>query len=268
MVRFIVWAIVVALPASGFAQDKEKKQEVPEKAKKAIGAVEEYLGKVGGRGGMVEWKADAGLAQTFPEYSIVVARFRLFPIARELPEGMGAANIFAVDKDNKLERIKDAKALEKFFKTHQAASKTGKEARSALAAWLSLSQEFHQDGMFKFEVLEKDFGVDEDGAKHTLRGRALVTQGGNGELSATAVFENGKLASVKESAAIRPGPRPICQATLLLDANPLVRRIAEQDLLIMGLAARDYLMEQRGQAGAELRAAIDQVWERIQKNGW
>src|SRR6184192_2360441 len=68
--------------------------------------------------------------------------------------------------------------------------------------------------------------------------------------------------------AIRPGPRPICQATKLLDPDPLVRRICEQDLLIMGLSARDYLMEQRARATPELRAALDRLWEKIQKNGW
>jgi hypothetical protein len=36
----------------------------------------------------------------------------------------------------------------------------------------------------------------------------------------------------------------------------------------MGLAAREYLDEQRAQAGPELRRAIDRLWQRIQKNGW
>jgi hypothetical protein len=44
--------------------------------------------------------------------------------------------------------------------------------------------------------------------------------------------------------------------------------MAEADLLFMGLAARDYLMEQRAQASPELRQAIDRLWERIVKNGW
>ena len=39
-----------------------------------------------------------------------------------------------------------------------------------------------------------------------------------------------------------------------------VRRMAEQDLRIMGRAARYYLDEQRAQAAPELRRAIDRVW--------
>jgi len=39
--------------------------------------------------------------------------------------------------------------------------------------------------------------------------------------------------------------------------------MAEQDLLIMGPAAHDYMMEQRAKATPELQAAIDRMWERI-----
>jgi hypothetical protein len=44
--------------------------------------------------------------------------------------------------------------------------------------------------------------------------------------------------------------------------------MAEQDLLFMGLAARDYLMEQRERASPELRASIDRLWRLIQDGGW
>src|SRR5205085_5449764 len=112
------------------------------------------------------------------------------------------------------------------------------DAKTMLAAWLTLSQEFHQDGLFRFEVLEKEF----DANPTKAAGRAMVTQGGNGELKAELTFDkDGKLAKATEDAKIRPGPRPICQATKLLDADPIVRRMAEQDLLIMGLAARPYM---------------------------
>jgi hypothetical protein len=36
----------------------------------------------------------------------------------------------------------------------------------------------------------------------------------------------------------------------------------------MGLAAREYLRERRALADPELRAAIDQLWKRIEKEGW
>ena len=70
-------------------------------------------------------------------------------------------------------------------------------------------------------------------------------------------------AQVNEEAKIRPGPRPICQATKLLDADQIVRRMAEQDLLYMGRAAHEYLMQQRAQAAPDLQQAIDRLWQRI-----
>jgi hypothetical protein len=90
-------------------------------------------------------------------------------------------------------------------------------------------------------------------------------EGGNGELNVTLEFEKGQLAKANETAKIREGPRPICQATKLLDADPIVRRMAENDLLYLGDLVKDYLDEQRAQATPELRQAIDRLWQRIQQ---
>ena len=110
--------------------------------------------------------------------------------------------------------------------------------------------------------------ADEKGVRTAL-GSSSVTQGGKGELTATLTFDaDGRLTRVSEDSAIKPGVRPICQATKLLDADPLVRRMAEQDLLVMGRACKEYLDEQHAQASPELRQAIDRVWKRIVEEGW
>ena len=57
--------------------------------------------------------------------------------------------------------------------------------------------------------------------------------------------------------------RPICQSTKLLDSDPIVRKMAEQDLLIMGKAAKPYLDEQRAKVSPPLRDAIDKIWQQI-----
>ncbi len=244
-------------------------QKYPPDVQNALDIVRKKVDEMGARGqGDLTFVADKAVRKNFANHHFVVIRFRQFPVARQIPEGMQASNIFAVAKDGKAEHLKDVKTLEKFFRTQYPVVKTEADAKSALAAWLTLSPEYRQDGMFKFEVLEKDFGSD---TKDNLvvRGRALVSQGGNGELTAELTFDKeGRLAKAVEREAIRPGPRPICQATLLLDANPLVRRIAEQDLVIMGLSARGYLDEQRANASPELRREIDRVWQAIQRNGW
>jgi hypothetical protein len=54
----------------------------------------------------------------------------------------------------------------------------------------------------------------------------------------------------------------------LLDPDPLVGRMAEQDILVMGKSAKAYLDEQRAKAKSELKAAIDHIWKRIVDEGW
>jgi hypothetical protein len=246
----------------------QEKKENPPEVQKAIDAVRKFIDEKGAKGGgEILVKSEDAVKKSLPDYIIVNARFRQFPVARILPEGMRASNLFAV-KDGKVEHLKDVKGLEKFLQAHQSAVKSAKDAETLLAGWLTLTQEFHQDGFFKFEVLQKEFAV-EGKDEPKVSGRLMVMSGGNGSLSADLwIDKNGRLAKVEEKSAIRPGPRPICQATKLLDADPIVRRIAEQDLLIMGMAARDYIMEQRDRATPNLREAIDRVWGQIQKNGW
>jgi hypothetical protein len=90
-------------------------------------------------------------------------------------------------------------------------------------------------------------------------------KGGNGDINVELTFDaDGKLTKATEKADIKPGPRPVCHATKLLDPDPVVRAIVEQDLLIMGRAAKPYLDEQRAKAAPELQEAIDRIWQRIQ----
>jgi hypothetical protein len=249
---------------------QEKKAELTGKEKKAAEAVADLLAKINGGGAGITIKNEEAVRKQFPDHVIVNARYRLFPVAQRLPENMSASNLFAVDKDGKVEHLKDAKELEKFFHKNLSAV-TDKGLERAVSAWLGLSQEFIQDGFYKFEApgTEPFESTGSGDGKHlTVSTRIVVMAGGNGEIKATLTFKVGKLAKVEEVAKIRPGPRPICQATKLLDPDPLVRRICEQDLLIMGLSAREYLMEQRDRATPELLIEIDRLWRQILKNGW
>jgi hypothetical protein len=252
---------------AGPAPAQQKEQDLPERAKKAVAAVKADMEKRKAVGPLIVWKEEKALAKMFPDYEFVAVRFRQYPIPQPQPEGLGlgAANVFAV-KGDKIEYLKDTKALEQFFKDHQPKVKGEDEARQGLSAWLALSQEYHQDGFYRFDILAKEFAV--EGSGQTVRGRAVVMQGGNGELAVTLKFQDGKLAKVDESAKIQAGVRPICQATKLLDPDPTVRKMAEQGLLIMGRAAGAYLMDQRSQARPELRDAIDRIWRLIQERGY
>jgi hypothetical protein len=114
-------------------------------------------------------------------------------------------------------------------------------ASTALSSYLVLSQEFVQDGFYTFEVDTKGFDIKtKDNSVQSADGRAIAMKGGNGEIRADMKFDDkGKVSEVAfDSSKLKQGPRPICQATKLLDSDSVVRRMAEADLLFMGLAAR------------------------------
>jgi hypothetical protein len=201
---------------------------------------------------------EEAVSRVFPGHDFVAVLFRQFPVGRIPPEPLKPSNVYAVSKDNKLTLINSTGQLEEFFKkARPGADEQAK--KDAVRAWLRLSQELHQDGFYGFKV-------EEDSVKaqgETALGKTVVNRGGNGEIAVTLSFKDGLLTSAKEEAKLKPGPRPICQATLLLDPNPLVRRIVEQDLLIMGRMALPYLEEQHARATPELRQAIERIRQRI-----
>jgi hypothetical protein len=261
---FLAVGLLLAVAARAGAQDK-----LLAEVQKAEAAVKADLENIKGGHAQLIFKDEPVLKKVFPEHLFVVARYRQFPVARVLPKGLRPSNVFAVTTGSEKTRlIRDAKELKDFFQAFAAPVKNDAAARNALAAWLILTQEMQQDGFYKFEVIEKEFAAETNGKREEIRGRALVTQGGKGEIGATLVFEDGKLTKTTQTGKIMPGPRPICQATKLLDRDPIVRKMAEQDLLFMGLPARDYLMEQREKAGPELQRAIDRLWGQIRANGW
>lgn len=59
----------------------------------------------------------------------------------------------------------------------------------------------------------------------------------------------------------------MCQATKLLDPDPVVRGMAEEAILVMGRGAKEYLDEQRTRARPALQAAIGRIWRRILSEG-
>ncbi len=258
-------SLAALLIGAAVRADAGQKQDLSEEARKAQAQLKEHLGKLAMGGQFVAITAP-DLAKNFPEYQFVALRFRIYPVARELPKGMKPSNLFAVPRQGKPEHLKDAAALQAFFRSHAPAVKDKGEATASqlVRSWLALSQEFVQDGFYKFEVSKETPMAGKNGQVLSVEGRAVVTGGGRGDIKATMSFSNdGKVEKVAEERKIVPGPRPICQATKLLDPDEIVRRMAERDLLFMGRAAHDYLMEQRATASPELRQAIDRLWQRI-----
>jgi hypothetical protein len=230
---------------------------------KAEAAVKGHLEKLKAAGAAVEYVKDDDVESVLSRHYLFSVLFRQYPVARSVPKGLQSSNLFAVDAEDKVTVMTDAKELESFFRAISPTAKEEGRRETAIRAWLRLTQQYHQDGFYTFSRVDDAIRVE----GKTARGIVAVMKGGSGTLSAILTFDDdGKLAKVSEEAKLRPGPRPICQATKLLDKDSLVRHMAEQDLLIMGTAAETYLGEQRAKASPELQRAIDRIWQRIRKS--
>jgi hypothetical protein len=260
--RWLLLLCLILLPVA--RADETKTIDVD----KGMAAVKEELGKHKAEFGMVTHVKDEALGKVFPKHIFFTAHFRQYPVARALPEPLRFANVFAYSADGKLALLNEPKTLDKFFKDNVGMTKELDPAKDVVRAWLKLSPELKQDGFFKFVLMDDSTTAEAvTDKKFTVikaKGVVVVMQGGNGQINATLSFSaGGKLSEIEEINKVRPGPRPICQATKLLDPDPIVRKMAEQDLLIMGRSAKPYLDEQRAKAAPELRQAIDRLWQRI-----
>lgn len=253
-------AAVLAVAAPAPPERKLTEKELAQAEKAARQKLEDLRGSYG----QLTPIKDEALTKSFPRTAFFSVIFRQFPVGRVPPAGLRSANVFAVGTDDKVHVLKDPDGLKKFFQSHLVPARENAALERAARAWLDLDQVLHQDGFFRFKVLEDSLKVSTGDNGKKVSGTVVPMAGGSGTLTATLTFnEDGKLTGVESLNKLRPGPRPICQATKLLDRDPLVRRIAEQDLLIMGRLAKPYLDEQRAKASPELQKAIDRLWQRI-----
>jgi hypothetical protein len=261
----LVTVLLMAMNAAAAADDRENLSK--EEREKAERLVRDFLARHNAPARLSAITDDAVL-RAFPSYAAFAVIFPQYPVARLAPPPFKAQNLFLVDKFGALEHLTDVKELEKFFAKNLTA-KDEASLKTAVEAWLRLAQEFHQDLFYKFAFDQNSLKITGDKGEQQVSARVTVAQGGKGDLSVVLTFdERGKLVKAAEASTLKPGVRPICQATKLLDADPLVRRMAEQDLLVMGRACREYLEEQRVKAPPELAQAIDRVWQRIVVEGW
>lgn len=211
---------------------------------------------------------DSGLSVLAKRHVFYVLRYPQWPVGFDVPAPLSNNNIFAVDGAGKVHLITTVEQLKAFFA--RSAKVTDEEtARSVLRAWLRLHQELLQDGMFQFDTQPTDVQFSQSQSTLSIKGKVSVAPvGGNsGAVSVRLSFDRptGNLTRVEESVSLQEGMRPICQSTKLLDKDPIVRKMAEQDLLIMGKFAKPYLDWQRQRVSPDLQKAIDSVWQKILK---
>ena len=206
-------------------------------------------------------------AATFPDHTLFAFVFPQFPVAREAPEPFKSANVIAIPKK------KDAKPVvitiqgdfETFFKDAARPVKTEADVAEAVRCWARAYAELSQDGFYLFTVKAEAAKITDDGITATAIATPDPKNGDGGDVRVTMTFKDGKWAGGTTKRSLKPGMRPRCQATKLLDPDPIVRGMAEDAIRFMGRSAKPYLDEQRAKASAELREAIDRAWRKIEE---
>lgn len=224
--------------------------------------VEDYLQNLGARGYTITPITEDYVRNTFPDVAFFGVRFRQFPVAIAPPEGLSSSNVFFVRGEDVFVMTNSTQLHDFFISELLPVSKESQGVDSA-KTYMRLTQEFVQDGFYSFSDPFIFYYRFEGGA--FAFGHVSVTAGGRGDILALLFFDgNGFVVEVIEVVEVVEGPRPICQATKLLDPDPIVRGMAEQSLLYMGRSAKEYLDEQRAKASPELKEAIDRIWKRIE----
>lgn len=210
------------------------------------------------------------LQAEFPGYRFYALHFRMFPVAIATPAPLKPANVFALSPQGEVTHMPDMDSLKDFFRHNGPTAQRNDQAREVFKAWMKLAIEFKQDGFYEFSALAPVNVTSRSAtAELTVTSKVTATRGGHGEYKATATFgEDGKIHDTTIVDNMKAGVRPVCQATKLLDKDPIVRKIAEKDILVMGPAAKSYLDEQRAKASPDLQQEIDRVWNKIIQEGW
>ena len=225
--------------------------------------VVDYLHGRGIDNGFVRPITDDFVARTFPDFSFFGVIFSQYPIAIQCPQttDIKCANLFFV-RNGQVDFVSAIEDLKFFFAANLAPVPTQDTATDAANTWLRFSEELKQDLFYTFSPSDISYMPRED--LTVLRARASVAAGGDGNIDVLITLGTaGSFVNVLEKGAVRPGIRPICQASKLLDPDSIVRRMAEQDLLVMGRAAKPYLDKVRATASPQLQRAIDRIWQRI-----
>ena len=175
-------------------------------------ALDRWLARTpGSSAGEVTALREGYVARAIPSRTFYVLRFRLYPVAPPIPEGLSSNNLLVVQSDGSVERILDPGTLETLFRSASAPVISRRTAEDAARAWIRLTEEFHQDGFFHFadpEVVE--FRSGGDGIRVSGRTLVLPDAGDDGEIRVRLEFDRaGRFVKASESARVVAGHRPI-----------------------------------------------------------
>lgn len=269
-----------SVPDFKFDCGKPTKEEIEALSKRAVKigprqVIKEFVTKLAKQpgmpflqGGQLTYLSKSSLENAFPDKLFYVLRFRQWPIGFELPPPLAPNNIMVFTKNRDFTLINSESLQQAFFRNQIKNVKTKAQAKELLTAWLLLAQELNQDGMYSFAAPVVSTDTANGILKASGKLEVLPHAGDMGKISATITFDkNGQLMRINQELTLNSGMRPICQSTKLLDKDPIVAKMAQKDLLLMGQACKEYLDSQRAKASPELQQAIDKIWQQILKEG-
>jgi hypothetical protein len=212
---------------------------------------------------------DKDFLSIFPNHTLFSVGFPQYPVARIAPKPLQPSNLIAIATDNKNAPVLPITTLEQwrdFVSRHGATVRDARAAEQVARVYVRGAAELHQDGFFRFTIEVEPARLLPDKA-NTIRvqGQAKVEpkNGDRGSIQVALTLTDGRLTQAQHQVQISAGIRPICQATRLVDPDPVIRRMAEDALRVLGHDALPYLEEQRQRASPQLREAIDRLWQRI-----
>lgn len=209
--------------------------------------------------------ATEALAREFPHYRFYGLTFPQWPLAEVPPHPLSASNVVSLAPGGAVMVLTSPSELKDYFNGHR--HRAARDPGTILLAWLDLTWVFSEDGFFQFDVGQA-IQVNRQDENVLASGKDIVQPhgGDQGEIDvALTIAPDGTILSAQDTRDVRAGIRPICQATKLLDPDPIVRKMAEQCLLVMGSRAKPYLDAQRAKSPPELQKAIDAIWLRMQE---
>lgn len=191
-----VFMVLLSITTQAKEQDEHRQQSRQ--------AVQDYLNSFGsvriGKRLKLEDLQSEVLRKIFDRCDFFLLRYPRYPVEVVPVAPLRVNNLFIVC-DGKVSRVSDEIELKDFFLQRFPVITDDKVMADGVQGWLFLAQELHQDGFFSFgnpSIKTTD---------SLAEGVVYVTKGGEGRLSVTMEFTEGKLTKVSSGGEIVPGAR-------------------------------------------------------------
>jgi hypothetical protein len=161
-----------------------------------------------GKSGLGEPKialVDGSVRDMFPHDRFYSIRFMRYPRAVKPPAPLKLENLIRVRSNGLVEQIGTLDALKNLVKTQLGEIRGDEQARAAVMACLRLAEEFFQDGSYVFSIPVQSVSVVRRDGHFAIKGKAVVTKGGHGEITVSLTTGDGGEVSIEGK--VRPNVR-------------------------------------------------------------